>query len=157
MAGVLGALILVISAYAVPAYAVPATPDPASARSSDPATRPAGQVDRSAIPPAERDRVLSRHGRTAADLAWTTSGDATGFHVLVAEARTGYTWRTLATLAESGFDTDRWIGNVASRDRASEPSRFTHRDNSPTGKTCSSAAGSPPSSTSEPARSPSSA
>lgn len=35
-----------------------------------------------------------------------------GFHVLTAEARTGYSWRTVATLAQPGLDTDQWIGNA---------------------------------------------
>jgi hypothetical protein len=47
-----------------------------------------------------------------ADRAWTTAGDATGFHVLVADAGNGYAWRTAATLAEPGIVTDRWIGNA---------------------------------------------
>ncbi|MCK2215238.1 GDSL-type esterase/lipase family protein [Actinomadura sp. ATCC 31491] len=66
----------------------------------------------SSVAPSERDRVLAADWRTSPDLAWTTDGDASGFHVLVAEERTGYAWRTLATLSEPGFDTDRWIGNV---------------------------------------------
>src|SRR5262245_24474358 len=57
----------------------------------------------------ERDRVFGRGWRSSPDRAWVTAGDATGLHVLAAEARTGYEWRTVATLAEPGFDTDRWI------------------------------------------------
>ncbi|UJW29827.1 hypothetical protein L3Q67_31985 [Saccharothrix sp. AJ9571] len=63
----------------------------------------------------------------------TTMGDATGFHVLVAEARTGYQWRTAASLSEPGFDTDAWIGNAcvtASGDRAVvvyAPRTFTNK------------------------------
>lgn len=33
-------------------------------------------------------------------------------HLLVADERSGYAWRTAATLAEPGFDTDAWIGNA---------------------------------------------
>ncbi|MED7930482.1 hypothetical protein SMD20_40090 [Nonomuraea sp. LP-02] len=42
----------------------------------------------------------------------TTAGDATGFHVLVADG---------GLLSEPGFDTDTWIGNIcvtASGERA---------------------------------------
>ncbi|MGW2220233.1 SGNH/GDSL hydrolase family protein [Nonomuraea sp. NPDC001684] len=77
-----------------------------------PPDTPPPQEPSSSVAPAERDRVLAADWRTSPDLAWTTEGDATGFHLLTAEERTGYTWRTLATLSEPGFETDRWIGNV---------------------------------------------
>ncbi|MEU7022239.1 NocE [Streptomyces sp. NPDC046203] len=84
--------------------------------------------------PAEvpaRDRAEVVGG--ASDRAWTTSGDASGFHVLVAEAKEGYLWKTAATLSEPGFDTDAWIGNAcvtASGDRAVvayAPRTFTNK------------------------------
>ena len=56
--------------------------------------------------------MLPADWRSSADVAWTTNGDANGLHVLAADARSGYTWRTAATLFEPGFDTDRWIGNA---------------------------------------------
>ncbi|MFJ3793989.1 hypothetical protein [Kitasatospora sp. NPDC090091] len=46
------------------------------------------------------------------DRAWTTTGDAEGFHIMVADAKDGYGWRTAASLSEPGFDTDMWIGNA---------------------------------------------
>ncbi|WP_214327016.1 GDSL-type esterase/lipase family protein [Nonomuraea sediminis] len=65
---------------------------------------------------AERDPgpagLLPSDWKTSSDMAWTTSGDSTGFHLLTADSKSGYTWRTVASLAEPGFDTDRWIGNV---------------------------------------------
>jgi hypothetical protein len=64
------------------------------------------------VTPADRDGVLRAGWRTSSDLAWTTAGDGEGFHLLVAEARTGYTWRTAATLAEPGMEADQWIGNA---------------------------------------------
>ncbi|MET8174268.1 NocE [Streptomyces clavifer] len=76
------------------------------AKASGPAERPA------AVPAAERKELLGGSYRTSDDRAWTTSGDGTGFHVMVAEAEDGYRWRTAATLSEPGFDTDTWIGNV---------------------------------------------
>lgn len=64
------------------------------------------------IPVDSRDGVLGAGWRTSRDRLWTTSGDAQGLHVLVADERAGYAWRTAATLAEPGFDTDAWIGNA---------------------------------------------
>jgi hypothetical protein len=65
-----------------------------------------------AVPPGDRDRLLPADWRTSDDVAWTTSGDSTGLHVLTATAKTGYAWRTTASLAEPGFDADAWIGNA---------------------------------------------
>jgi hypothetical protein len=59
-----------------------------------------------------RDALLGGGWRQSADLAWTTSGDADGFHVLAARERDGYAWRTVATLSEPGFEADQWIGNA---------------------------------------------
>jgi hypothetical protein len=56
--------------------------------------------------------VLGGDWNKSADRAWTTSSDAEGFHILVADKKDGYTWRTAASLAEPGFDADMWIGNV---------------------------------------------
>ncbi|HVQ90928.1 MAG TPA: hypothetical protein VMU51_07810, partial [Mycobacteriales bacterium] len=85
------------------AAAAPAAPAPAGAdRQPDPST----------VDPARRGSVLPAGWSGSTDLAWTTDGDATGFHLLVAEQRTGYTWRTAATLAEPGVETDRWVGNA---------------------------------------------
>jgi len=81
---------------------------PQLARAESKAPEPAGP----SIAAAERDTVLGRGWRTSADRAWTTTGDAGGFHILAADARDGYAWRTVATLAEPGFETDRWIGNA---------------------------------------------
>ena len=67
-------------------------------------------------------------------MLWTTTGDSTGLHLLVAQARTGYAWRTAATLWEPGFETDRWVGNVCitgSGQRAAvvyAPRQFTNTD-----------------------------
>jgi hypothetical protein len=66
----------------------------------------------STVPHSQRDRVLAESWRSSTDLAWATSGDAAGFHLLVAEARTGYTWRTAATLVEPGFPAGQWVGNA---------------------------------------------
>jgi hypothetical protein len=68
------------------------------------------------VPPATSDRVtdpdrtLGRSWRTSDDRAVTTSTDETGLHILVADRHDAYRWRTAATLAEPGVDTDQWIG-----------------------------------------------
>ncbi|WJV44537.1 NucA/NucB deoxyribonuclease domain-containing protein [Streptomyces flavofungini] len=66
----------------------------------------------SAIPAKDRSRTLGSGHQASKDTAVTTSGDATGFHLLVADEAAGYRWKTAATLREDGFDTDTWIGNV---------------------------------------------
>jgi hypothetical protein len=66
----------------------------------------------SAIPVADRARTLGSGYGTSRDTAFTTSGDATGFHLLVADEAAGYALRTTATLREDGFDADTWIGNA---------------------------------------------
>ncbi|WP_326794480.1 hypothetical protein OG946_02320 [Streptomyces sp. NBC_01808] len=71
-----------------------------------------GPAPGDAVEPGDRAEVLGEGWESSADRAWTTTGDATGFRLLVADARDGYAWRTAATLAEPGFETDRWIGNA---------------------------------------------
>ncbi|CAM5321421.1 hypothetical protein STANM337S_00787 [Streptomyces tanashiensis] len=80
---------------------------PASPTSGD---RPAAEAP--SVPGPDRDRVLGKDWKRSDDLAWTTSGDSRGFHLLTARRADGYTWRTAATLSEPGFDADAWIGNV---------------------------------------------
>ncbi|WP_380168343.1 hypothetical protein [Jannaschia sp. R86511] len=63
------------------------------------------------VPDDRRERVLGPRWQASQDIAWTTSGDGKGLHLLVAPAAEGYAWRTLATLAEPGVDADTWIGN----------------------------------------------
>ncbi|WP_240000939.1 transglycosylase SLT domain-containing protein [Streptomyces sp. ST1015] len=67
-----------------------------------------------AAPP---DRVtdtsqLPSNWRKSGDRMVTYDGDATGFHVLVADSAHAYAWRTAATLSEPGIDTDQWIGQT---------------------------------------------
>ncbi|WP_182885212.1 hypothetical protein [Microbispora sp. H10885] len=87
----------------------------------------------SSVDSGKRDSVLARGWRTSKDLALATAGDATGFHLLVAEAGKGYQWRTLATLNEPGMDTDQWIGNACLTGSGSRvmavyaPRHFTNR------------------------------
>ncbi|WP_329037067.1 hypothetical protein OHT61_10165 [Streptomyces sp. NBC_00178] len=64
------------------------------------------------VPASERSALLGEQWKSSQDVAWTTSGDADGFHLLTATGSSGYAWKTLATLAEPGFDADAWIGNA---------------------------------------------
>ncbi|NYE42975.1 SGNH/GDSL hydrolase family protein [Streptomyces fulvorobeus] len=65
-----------------------------------------------AVPSKKRAEVLGTDYRSSSDQAFTTSGDGSGFHVMVADERDGYGWKTAASLSEPGFDTDAWIGNA---------------------------------------------
>ncbi|HLJ98451.1 MAG TPA: hypothetical protein VKU39_00935, partial [Streptosporangiaceae bacterium] len=64
------------------------------------------------VPQADRDRVLPPGWQRSSDRVVTTDGDSTGFHILVADAKDGYSWRTAATLSEPGAETDQWIGQM---------------------------------------------
>jgi endonuclease/exonuclease/phosphatase family metal-dependent hydrolase len=69
-------------------------------------------VPRTVIPASQRVETLGRNWKSSTDLAWTTTGDGDGLHVMVANAGQGYGWRTVATLSEPGIETDQWIGNA---------------------------------------------
>ncbi|MFJ2774872.1 hypothetical protein [Streptomyces sp. NPDC087300] len=56
--------------------------------------------------------MLGRGWKKSDDLAWTTTSDGQGFHLLTARKEDGYAWKTAASLAEPGFDADAWIGNA---------------------------------------------
>ncbi|MFJ9855417.1 hypothetical protein [Streptomyces sp. NPDC101150] len=66
----------------------------------------------SAIPADQRSKTLGAGYKSSTDTALTTSGDATGFHLFTARESAGYHWKTAATLRETGFDADTWIGNA---------------------------------------------
>ncbi|MGW6393636.1 golvesin C-terminal-like domain-containing protein [Streptomyces sp. NPDC055103] len=87
----------------------------------------------SSVPGQDRAAVLGATHTKSTDAAFTTSGDGTGFHLLVADESAGYAWKTAASLSEPGFDTDTWIGNAcltASGKRAAvayAPRTFTNK------------------------------
>ncbi|WP_329583958.1 SGNH/GDSL hydrolase family protein [Kitasatospora sp. NBC_01250] len=57
------------------------------------------------------DASLPKGWQSSGDRAVTTTGDSSGFRILVADSSQAYQWRTVASLSEPGFDTDMWIGN----------------------------------------------
>ena len=61
---------------------------------------------------ADPAAVLGSRWRTSPDRAVAVAGDATGLHVLAANAADGYAWRTVATLTGQGADTAQWIGQA---------------------------------------------
>ncbi|MEO6088665.1 MAG: hypothetical protein ABIQ18_36700 [Umezawaea sp.] len=70
-------------------------------------------VTESAVQQGKRDELLGKGWQLSDDRVWTTSGDANGLHVLVADAKTGYAWRTAATLRQGPVgEVDQWIGNA---------------------------------------------
>jgi endonuclease/exonuclease/phosphatase family metal-dependent hydrolase len=87
-----------------PAAVLPAGPPPVA--------RPAGPPPVARLSADTGAKALGSGWQSSGDLAWTTSGDGDGFHVLVADAAHGYAWRTIATLAVPGVETDLWIGNA---------------------------------------------
>ncbi|MEU9879775.1 hypothetical protein [Streptomyces phaeochromogenes] len=91
-------------------------------------------VDKPAdIPAKDRAELLGEGYKKSTDTAFATSGDGTGFHLMVADENNGYAWKTAATLSEPGFDTDTWVGNAcltASGKRAAvayAPRTFTNK------------------------------
>jgi hypothetical protein len=94
------------------AFALAAPALPAQASPPGPAAPTAAQPDLPTVDPAKRDELLGQGWQASGDRLWTTTSDSAGLHLLVADARNGYSWRTAATLVEPGLDADEWIGNV---------------------------------------------
>ncbi|MFF9691415.1 hypothetical protein [Streptomyces sp. NPDC014623] len=65
-----------------------------------------------AVGKKNRASVLGENHSSSQDVALSTSGDGTGFHVLTGKEKEGYEFSTVATLREVGFDADTWIGNA---------------------------------------------
>lgn len=87
-----------------------AAPDKTADIAAPPATQTSTEPP--VVPQKKRDEVIGKDWQKSTDVAWTTSGDANGFHVLAARAKDGYAWRTVASLSEQAFDADQWIGNA---------------------------------------------
>ncbi|MEU1002729.1 hypothetical protein ABZ375_19435 [Streptomyces tibetensis] len=129
------AIVVVATALAIPlsmpAQASEPKPPKNAAQWQAPDTQDVGKPDE--VPSRDRADLLGEGYKQSADTAFTTSGDGTGFHLLVADESNGYAWKTAATLSEPGFDTDTWIGNAcltASGKRAAvayAPRTFTNK------------------------------
>ncbi|MEV6762871.1 Tat pathway signal protein [Streptomyces sp. NPDC051105] len=65
----------------------------------------------SAVPLKDRDTVLGKGWKTSADRAVTAVADSDGLHLMVADSRNGYSWKTAAVLSEPQLPADTWIGN----------------------------------------------
>lgn len=85
----------------------PAKAGPGTARRPD-----APAVGVASVAVGDRNRLLGDGWESSDDRAWTTTGDAAGLHVLVADSDEGYAWRTATTLSEPGIDADLWVGNA---------------------------------------------
>ncbi|RII06988.1 Lipase 1 precursor [Streptomyces sp. YIM 130001] len=77
-----------------------------------PSVHKADKKELAEVPAGERSALLGSDYKASRDLAWATTSDARGFHLLTASQKNGYTWRTAASLSEPGFDADAWIGNA---------------------------------------------
>ncbi|WP_197288059.1 SGNH/GDSL hydrolase family protein [Nocardia sp. NRRL S-836] len=92
--------------------AQPTTAAPDKSFDQAPPSATAVSTEPESIPQHKRSEVIGKDWQESTDIAWTTAGDASGFHVLAAQAREGYAWRTVTSLVEPGFDADQWIGNA---------------------------------------------
>ncbi|WP_103513201.1 SGNH/GDSL hydrolase family protein [Streptomyces sp. SM13] len=93
----------------VAAVAEAAGPTPADTRQEGSTGATANATE---VPPAQRADLLGKDWKDSSDLAWSTSSDAEGFHILIADKSDGYAWKTAASLSEPGFEADAWIGNA---------------------------------------------
>ncbi|MCX2955147.1 hypothetical protein [Lentzea sp. NEAU-D7] len=90
--------------------------------------------DPPAVAAEKRQEVLGKDWQKSDDKLWTTMGDQTGFHVMVATAKSGYAWKTVATLNQPAVEADLWIGNACvtgSGDRvvvAYAPRTYTNKE-----------------------------
>lgn len=96
------------AAAAQPARAQTPAPPPAARPAGTPPAAPGLHPGRVTDP----GRMLPRDWRTSTDRAVTVSGDGSGLHVMVADSKDAYQWRTAATLSEPGITEDAWVGNA---------------------------------------------
>jgi endonuclease/exonuclease/phosphatase family metal-dependent hydrolase len=99
-----GSLVAVVAAGLISAPAAAAPPGDTATTTTVTTT--------SAVPADRRAALLGDGWRSSEDRSWTVAGDGDGLHVMVADARQGYAWRTVATLSEPGLEPDSWIGNA---------------------------------------------
>jgi hypothetical protein len=105
-------LAAVLALFVMSGAAAHAGPDPNGRVGPGASTPPKPPTAPATTDPAKRSELLGQGWQQSGDRLWTTTGDETGLHLLVAEAKTGYSWRTAATLAVPGLEADQWIGNA---------------------------------------------
>lgn len=84
------------------------------------------------------DRTLGRRWHSSTERAVTSAADSDGLHLLVADGKDAYAWKTAAVLSEPGMPADTWIGNqcVIDHDHAAvvyAPRTFSNRQDLMTG------------------------
>ncbi|MFF7274780.1 Tat pathway signal protein [Streptomyces griseorubiginosus] len=83
----------------------PATATPAAPRTAPtPAPAPKGAVK-------APDTTLGKGWKTSGDRAVTSAADSDGLHLLVADSKNAYAWKTVTVLSEPQLPADTWIGN----------------------------------------------
>jgi hypothetical protein len=107
VAGLTSCLAAALAGPAMAAASPARVPSPPSPPSEAPAhSRPDPTSAR------DEEQRLPRGWRTSEDRLWTARGDRDGLHLLAADLGDGYSWRTVATLREPGFETSSWVGNT---------------------------------------------
>ncbi|MFC1431414.1 Tat pathway signal protein [Streptacidiphilus sp. N1-3] len=74
------------------------------------------------------DSVLGKGWEASSDRAVTSAADSDGLHLLVADSKDAYAWRTAAVLAEPGMPADSWIGNQCVIDSSHAAVVYAPRD-----------------------------
>lgn len=106
--------------------AQPATAQP----SPEPASTPSSSTPGEGV--KNPDQNLGHGWKTADDRAVTAVADSDGLHLLVADSKNAYVWRTAALLSEPQLPADTWIGNSCVMDDhhaavAYAPRTFTNK------------------------------
>ncbi|MFJ9150868.1 hypothetical protein ACIRP7_23015 [Streptomyces sp. NPDC102270] len=57
------------------------------------------------------DATLGKGWKTSGDRAVTSAADSDGLHLLVADSKDAYAWKTVTVLSEPQLPADTWIGN----------------------------------------------
>ncbi len=82
---------------------------------------------------ADPAQTLASDWATSGDRAVSLAPDTDGLHILAADSRKAYRWKTVTTLSEPGFASDLWIGNYCLTDPshavvAYAPRQFTNTE-----------------------------
>jgi hypothetical protein len=106
------AVVVILSVLAIGASLLVPLGGSAGAQPPTPAPAPAPGEERHPDRVPQPDQALGPGWQRSMDRAVTTAGDESGLHVLVADRRDAYRWRTVATLAEPTLPSDQWIGQL---------------------------------------------